>query len=157
MAFSFGRGKKASKSTAPYMGGELGFSSTQMHQGAVVGRSYNAAQTYGQPKGMARLPMEHTAARQYADSPISSRATTSFANYDQVLAARSGGSAAASTGGRRRGLGIKMKGVGSTLGPNAFDSMPAGRPGGDRALLGSGRSRAVGGRRKKGSSKQESN
>lgn len=75
MAFRFGRGARASKATTPYMGPEIGFSQTQMHQGYVGG--YSPLQQARSPKGMARLPMEHTSARQYADVPISQRSTVS--------------------------------------------------------------------------------
>jgi hypothetical protein len=117
MAFSFGRKAKASKSTTPYMGGELGFSKSQMHQGYMAG--YSPLQKATEPKGMARLPMEHTAARQYRDVPISQRPTTSMSNPDltkRVLAARTRQNVANSQAARRAASGgYKASGVGSDL------------------------------------------
>lgn len=114
MAFKFGRGSRASKSTTPYMGAELGFSSSQMHQGYMGG--YSPLQRATEPRGMARLPMEHTSARQYADVPISQRATTSTSNYKDVLAERTRRNVAASAETRRAtSNGYRASGVGSDL------------------------------------------
>jgi hypothetical protein len=74
MAFMFGRGSRASKSTAPYMGAELGTAQSPMHSGYVKGYGMGEARSSG---GASRMPGEMTSARQYADVPISQRPTTS--------------------------------------------------------------------------------
>jgi hypothetical protein len=74
MAFMFGRKSKASKSTAPYMGAEIGTAQSPMHSGYVKGYGLGQARSSGRGS---RMPGEMTSARQYADVPISQRPTTS--------------------------------------------------------------------------------
>jgi hypothetical protein len=74
MAFLFGRGSKASKSTTPYMGAELGSAQSPMHSGDVKG--YGLGEAMGSGRN-SRLPGEMTSARQYQDVPISQRGSVS--------------------------------------------------------------------------------
>jgi hypothetical protein len=74
MAFLFGRGSKASKSTTPYMGAELGSAQSPMHSGYVKG--YGLGEAMGSGRN-SRLPGEMTSARQYQDVPISQRGSVS--------------------------------------------------------------------------------
>lgn len=74
MAFLFGRGSKASKSTTPYMGAELGSAQSPMHSGYVKGYGLGEAMGSGRKS---RLPGEMTSARQYQDVPISQRGSVS--------------------------------------------------------------------------------
>jgi hypothetical protein len=70
----FGFGKTKMAGAGPYMGAELGTAESPMHSGYVKGYGMGEARSSG---GASRMPGEMTSARQYADVPISQRATTS--------------------------------------------------------------------------------
>ena len=73
----FGFGKTKMAGAGPYVGGNMGRAESQMHEGYVKGYGMGEAR---RPRGTSRLPGEMTSARQYADGPISQRATTSGGN-----------------------------------------------------------------------------